>query len=222
MDTGAAMVAACLVVLTACGAAPEPALPSGPAPAPVALPSPTPTPGPSAGPDLASRLDAAMLTPDEVGAGFTTAPYRRSAADERFTCGQPGLAARFDTLAAGAATSLGTGLLVIETAHVFADVPTAQRGYAAVDDGLSCRAGTTIDGAVATIGPPRDVTVDVGGDQAQRWDIDAGGTRVVVISVQAAQAVVAFSFVAEPGVDPAAQPDPVAVAARGVAKLLAA
>lgn len=204
----ACLAAAALVLMTGCGPAVADPVP----PAAVA--------GPVADPVLA--LQAVMLTPADVGPGFVAAQFRPSGPEETFTCGQPGIAARYTSRQVGAAMGFGDELLLIESVHVFADVRTAQRAYADVGEGFGCGAGTTVDGTPARIGPARNLTAEVGGDQAQSWTIDAQGTRVEVVSVQAEEAVVTFSLVATPDADAATVPDPADVARRGMTKLLAA
>lgn len=170
----------------------------------------------------ADELQAAMLTPEEVGTGFVAATFRPSGPQESFICGRPGIAARFQTVQAGSAASRGEDQLLVEAVHVFAGVADAERGFSAVVDGFACGSGSTVDGTPATIGPARDVTALAGGDQARAWTIDAQGTTVEVISVQAREAVVVFSYVATPGVEPITAPEPMALARTGIAKQLAA
>lgn len=204
-----------LVVLAACGAGT-----SAPGPSPAA---PVSSP-PGASSDPTATLQRALLTPGDVGNGFVPGSYQPPDPSRPSPCGKPSVAAQFpQALRLGTELDKGQSLQLIESLTVLPDVATAQAAYAAGVAGLSCRQARLDAGAPpVTIGAPRDVTAQVGGDKAMAWSLSAQGLKGSLVAVQSAEAVITFSFLALGSADTSTAPDPVAVAKTGVAKILAA
>ncbi|MFC5947833.1 hypothetical protein ACFQH9_06055 [Pseudonocardia lutea] len=216
-------------VATAAPAAPQPVAARHAAPLPtraaVAPPRPVSSGGTAQAPVSDPGLDAAadglrpfLLTPAEIGPGFTAGEEPRPDPATPALCGGPGVVARFPyAVRVGAAAESPAGL-VQEAVSVYGDEASAADAYRASVAGMSCSEGH-VDGRPAVIAPSEDLRADLGHDEATGWRVGGEGFDVVLISVREAEVVLTFTVLApEDGLP--ALPDPLAIAQAGTQKLL--
>lgn len=183
----------------------------------VAEPSPEPPP-PRGPPTDRATLQARLLVPGDVGAGFVAGRYTPPDPQDTLPCGQPAPAGRFPAARFGAVFTRGPAAGVVEGLAVFADATTASAAAVALGEGFAC--GVVGDAGVpGTIGPAEDVTARVGGDRATRWEqrYDDGTRRTVVVALLGRVAVVLTVQISRGG---APGPEPVAVTEKAVDKIL--
>jgi hypothetical protein len=209
------------VLLAGCGAAQAPvaqqvAAPSSTKNVQVKPPAPTVV---DAGMDAAGKdLEPFLLTPAEIGPGFTAADEPRPDPATPAVCGGPGVVARFPyAVRVGAAAEQGPGL-VQETVSVYGDDATAGQAYQATLDGMDCGQGS-VGGRSVAIAPAEDLAADLPYDQATGWRVGGAGVDLVMIAVRDGSVIMNFTVLApEDGL--AALPDPLGVAQNGTRKLL--
>lgn len=231
------LAGAALVAVSACGAT-VPGIPAAAAPprpltavdagVPTALPVPPTAPraagavaAPRAG--LAAAADGLrpfLITAEDVGAGFTDGTEPRPDATVPAICGGPGVVARYpDAVRVGVGFDGPGGTATVQEAvSVYADMATARRAFDAGAAGLDCSQGT-VSGKPVVVTPAEDLTVDVGGEQALGWRVGGEGFDVVLIAVRSDEVVMTFTFLGPEG-GASGLPDPLAVSAHGVRKLV--
>ncbi|HXV92398.1 MAG TPA: hypothetical protein VD813_03795, partial [Pseudonocardia sp.] len=228
-----AFVLVALVAQAACSRPVEgtPVAVPGAAPAPSAPPSLPPAttgdPAPAAGPqppaDVLDALRAALIQPGDLGPGWTVGDEPVPDPSTPAACGGPGVVAQFPD-----AVRLGTALagpqpdvLAQETVSIYADPDTARAAFLANAEGLACSEGTLGDRPVV-ITPAEDLTFDLGGEQALGWQAGTEDLDLLILSVQAQEAVVTFTYVAPTGFDWSVVPDRLGLSRTAVGRLLAA
>jgi hypothetical protein len=168
---------------------------------------------------------AALLTPAEVGQGFSAGTWTPSDPAVPSPCGTPSVDS---TVPAGVQVGTVIGLASTDQAlqeeiSVYNDSEEATQAFGVGTTGLSCTAGTVTfkDGtkAALTISAPVDVTGDVGGDQATAWQLRGGGIQGVLVAIVQSGIVVTFQFTA-PDTATELQPGPLTVAKAGMDKIL--
>jgi hypothetical protein len=207
------------------GAAPAPtAAPATPSitPAPRLTPrAPTPAPvDPTAGLDTAAEgLRPFLLTPEEIGPGFTAGAEPQPDPTAPAICGGPGVVAQYPIAVRVGAGFDGPleGVFVQQTVSVYGDVATADAAYQAYLDGLSCSEGNS-SGDPVVLTPAEDLSVDVPADRSTGWQIGGPGYDLILIAVRSGELVVNFAFVAPEG-QSADLPDPLSISRAGVEKL---
>ncbi|MCE0768653.1 hypothetical protein LWC35_38030 [Pseudonocardia kujensis] len=196
-----------------------------PQPAPVAPPRPVSSGGASRAPVADPGMDAAadglrpfLLTPAEIGPGFTAGEEPRPDPATPALCGGPGVVAQFPyAVRVGAAAERPDGL-VQETVSVYGDEASAAEAYRASITGMSCSQGH-VDGRPAAIAPAEDLRADLGHDEATGWRVGGEGFDVVMIAVRDGEVLMNFTVLApEDGL--ATLPDPLTIAQAGSQKLL--
>ena len=176
---------------------------------------------------VTEKATAALLAPSDVGAGFATEVYTPSDPGQPGVCGRAGI----DT-AVPAAVHVGTVVsnattqqALLQEVRVYQDEEEATMAYRAASDGVSCTTGSmTLDDGTTQpvkISAPVDVVDQVGGDEATGWQLQTADTKGVAVLVRLQAAIVSFQFQAPAAAD-ATDPDPLAVAKLGVAKVAAA
>ncbi|MCX6466538.1 MAG: hypothetical protein NTW05_23560 [Pseudonocardiales bacterium] len=210
------LLATALLALPACGTAvgaratapPVTAVSTAPAPA-TALPGAGP-----AGPAEAGDL---LLTAAEVGPGYGRGAPPVADPDTPTACGGPGTVAAFpDAVRAGIGfTGPDPRQQVAEEVAVYPDAATAAAAHAHAADGLACGEGSAA-GLTVVITPAEDLTADVGGDAATGWRLGHDRLDAVVVIARRGAVVATFTVAAAAGAE---LPDPLPIAAAGVAKL---
>jgi hypothetical protein len=170
--------------------------------------------------EAAAGLRPFLLTPDEVGPGFTAGQEPRPDPATPAVCGGPGVVAQFPSAVRVGASFDGPrpGVLLQETVSVYGDVGTAEAAYQATLDGLGCTEGA-LSGEPVVLAPAEDLTVDVPADRATGWQLGGQGFDLILISARSGELVVTFAFISPLG-DPGDLPDPLAVSRAGVEKLV--
>jgi hypothetical protein len=173
--------------------------------------------------DPVEALRGALLTPADLGPGWTIGEEPVPDASAPTPCGGPGVVAQFPDAVRVGTVLVGPepGFLMQETLSVYADVDTAEAAFAANELGLECGQGS-LDGSSVVIAPAEDLQFDVGGDQALGWRIGAADFDAVLVSVQVREGVVTFIYVSPVDGDPAALPDVLEASRTGVDRILAA
>uniref|UniRef100_UPI0015F0477C hypothetical protein n=1 Tax=Pseudonocardia pini TaxID=2758030 RepID=UPI0015F0477C len=166
----------------------------------------------------AEGLRPFLLTPAEIGPGFTAGDEPKPDPATPTLCGGPGVVAQFPyAVRVGAAAENATGLIQ-ETVSVYGDDGTAEAAYRASVEGMSCSQGT-VSGRPAAIAPAEDLTFDLPYAEATGWRVGGEGFDVVMIAVRDGSVVMNFTVLApEDGLS--ALPDPLVVAQNGTQKLL--
>jgi hypothetical protein len=168
---------------------------------------------------------AALLTPEEVGPGFTAGDWTPSDPADPAPCGTPSVDATVPaSVEAGTVMALATTSQALrEEISLYDDEEEADTAFTTGTTGLNCPTGTVTfsDGTTAplSIVAPVDVTNEVGGDQALAWQLQGGGIQGVLVAVKLSVIVVTFQFTA-PDTATNLQPEPLAVAKAGMDKIL--
>jgi hypothetical protein len=175
--------------------------------------------GPDA--DLAAAADGLrpfLLTPEDIGPGFTVGEEPKPDPAQPAICGGPGVVAQFPyAVRVGSAAQNAKGL-VQETVSVYGDAGSAAAAYRASVAGMSCSQGS-VGGEPAVLAPAEDLRADLPYAEATGWRVGGRGFDVVMISVRQDSVVMNFTVLApEDGLP--ALPDPLVVARDGAQKLL--
>ena len=168
-------------------------------------------------------MNDALLTPAEVGTGFTKAQYVAPKPKDptKLPCGTLSAAALYpNALRTGATADQGQAAEFIESASLFLDAATAGKAFQANVDGVSCTKGD-LNGATVEISQGQDVTSQVGGDKAGAWSITFEGYQGVLIAVTSGSLVLGFTFIADSSTDTSKLPNPLALAKAATEKMLA-
>jgi hypothetical protein len=166
----------------------------------------------------ADGLRPFLLTPEEIGPGFTAGEEPRPDPATPALCGGPGVVAQFPyAVRVGTAAESSNGL-VQEAVSVYGDEASAAEAYRASVAGMTCSEGH-VDGRPAVIAPAEDLRADLGHDEATGWRVGGEGFDVVMVSVRDGEVVMSFTVLAhEEGLP--ALPDPLTIAQACTQKLL--
>lgn len=174
--------------------------------------------------DPLDRLRGSLLGPADLGPqwrrGAPPVPDPATPAP----CGGPGTVARFpEALRVGSTVDGPAGGVVQEALSVYGDADTARAAFRAALAGLDCANGT-LHGDAVSIAPAQDRQADVGGDLASSWQVGSPTLDVVLVMVQAREAVFAFAYVVPvaAAAQPGARPDALALSRAAVARALTA
>jgi hypothetical protein len=166
----------------------------------------------------ADGLRPFLLTPAEIGPGFTAGDEPKPDPAQPAICGGPGVVAQFPyAVRIGAAAERGRGL-VQETVSVYGDAGSAAAAYQASLAGMDCSEGS-IGGKPVVLAPAEDLGFDLPYDEATGWRIGGDGFDVVMISVRDDAVVVNITVLAPEDALPTL-PDPLVVAQAAAQKLL--
>jgi hypothetical protein len=171
------------------------------------------------------QAQAALLTPDEVGPGFTAGDWTPGDPANPTPCGTPSVDATVPaSVEVGTVVALATTSQALrEEISVYDDEEEADTAFTTGTTGLDCATGkvTFTDGTTAplSIVSPVDVTKEVGGDKALAWQVRGGGIQGVLVAVKLPGIVVTFQFTA-PDTATNLRPDPLTVAKAGMDKIL--
>lgn len=224
------------LVTTACSSGSDNSVTTSAAPAPSAsAPSSASTSAPatttaggtstSEEPSVEDQAQAALLTPAEVGPGFTAGTWTASDPKQPTPCGTPSVDSTLPPqLQVGTVIGLAsTQQALQEEIALYTAEEEATEAFQTGSTGLTCTTGTVTftDGSTAPIAitPAVDVTSDVGGDEATAWQLRGGGIQGVLVAVRLSGIVVTFQFTA-PDTAGDLQPDPLTVAKAGMDKIL--
>lgn len=169
-----------------------------------------------------AEIQEYLLTPEEVGEGFTTIDYTPT--DPRDTsltqpCGQMSTAVVYpNAVRTGTSLVRGQEAQFDEVVNVFLDEDTATEAFAYAVEGLNCTDGM-VGGNPVVITDAGDVTDQVGGDEAHAWTATLGDNHAVLMAVRSGALSLGFTFVVAGTVDTTTLPDPLEVVAAAVTKL---
>jgi hypothetical protein len=174
-----------------------------------------------------AELDAALLTRNDVGYGFTKGTYQPNPGGGPCEpIGTPSVDQRVPP-----AVESGTALdnrrvnaeLVQEDA-VYNTPAEAARAFALAVRGTSCRHGKLSDGTQVTISDGHDVSAQVNGNtvgQTTAWQLSNGTIRGVIVATLSGRVANVCIFVAGADVETSQLPNPIAVAKVAFDKLRA-
>ncbi len=164
---------------------------------------------------IVSAVNAILLTPAELGKGFTKRTYTPPDPKDtsaRLPCGQVNTAAQFpNALRTGTEIVKGNSVQFDEAVSVYLDTKTATSAFAAAVAGVSCNNGK-IGTTPVTVISARDVTAEVGGDQARAWKLGLGPDSVVLVGVRTGLISVGFTFIVAASADTSVLPNPLDIA----------
>ena len=197
-----------------------------------AAPSTPTTPvstAPSSGPTLPSESDiaAVLLTPPEVGTGFTAGTYSNDT--NPLPCAAAG-SPSFDTQAPAAvkngaeADNSSAQAQFSEEIRVYHDTAEADKAVATAKAGLNCSSGNlyTTDGTPlpVTIDAPVDVSTQLGNNvQATAWQVHSTDIVGTYILAQHEQTLVLMGFAKAASTPDSGLPDPLTVAKAAIDKI---
>ncbi len=192
--------------------------------------TPTPTeptePMDTAGDITQEQVDAALLTAEELGAGFTEGTWTDTSTpppcdpngtptDEQVP---PQITGGVTFESADGTAVMEEELSIYETEDLAAEA--LQLGSA----GLDCAEGTFPDGSTFSIEGPTDVTADVntsGLGTSTLWEVTAEDQEGVLIVTLSSRVLMVNYFASTPGADTSALPNPIDVAEAAFNKALA-
>jgi hypothetical protein len=171
------------------------------------------------------QVQAALLTPEEVGADFTLGSYDET--DDPPPCDPTGTpvdeavppsvqsAVQFDHSTGNAA--------VQEEISIYATEAVAAEAFALGSAGITCSEGTLPDGSAVTITPPSDVTAVVntsGIGTSTQWGFTGDGYQGTIVATLAGRVIVATTVQATSDFDISTLPNQATVASDAFAKAL--
>lgn len=169
-----------------------------------------------------SAMNSSLLTAAEVGAGFTKSPPVAPDTSRKLPCGGYSAAALYpNALRAELIAAKGNRVQFQESLNLYLDAATSTKAFDTSVAGLSCSQGA-IAGTPVTIGRSHDVTASVGGSKATAWQVTIDGATGVLVAVSSGSIFIGYTFLAATGTDPATLPNPLALAKKATAKVLAA
>lgn len=172
------------------------------------------------------QLDAALLTPEEVGADFVAGSYADS--DDPPPCDPS--ATPLDqqvppTVQGGVEIDHSSGQAAMqEEISIYGSDDDAANALTLGTNGLACSDGTLPDGSAVKIEAPQDVTADVdpsGLGTSTAYSFSGDGYDGVLIITIAHQVILTTTFQSATGAATSTLPNPVDVAATAWAKALA-
>ena len=172
------------------------------------------------------QVEAALLTPEEVGADFALGAYTDE--DTPPLCdpdGTPLDVALPPQVQGGAQFDHSSGDIAMqEEIAVYATEAEAAEAFGLATAGLACSEGTS-DGSPITIGAPQDVTAEVnaasGIGTSTAWEVSGDGFKGVIVATLAGRIIMATQFASATDADTSGLPSPVDVATAAFAKALA-
>lgn len=171
------------------------------------------------------QIQAALLTPEEVGPDFVLGAYTDEPSPP--PCDPDGTPVDQQVPPAvqgGTQIDHSSGDAAMqEEIAIYATEAEAAQAFALSSEGLSCAEGSS-DGTPLKISAPQDVTAEVnsasGIGTSTAWEITADGFNGVVVATLAGRIILATQFASAPQFDTSALPDPVDVQASAFAKAL--
>jgi hypothetical protein len=186
---------------------------SGSAPAPVSSAAPAPSGSAGGGSLTQSQAEAALLTPAEVGTGFTLG--QADSTKEPLPCAPKG-SAPLETqvppqVDADNEYDQGQNVGFEEELLVYSDATTAAKAYTLGVAGFHCTSGVIYndDGSTTpvTITASQDDTATLGVDGATEWGIKTSTLQGGVFAIQFGSRLLVCTFVAATSVDTSTLPD---------------
>lgn len=183
---------------------------------------------PTASSDITQeQVDAALLTPEEVGADFVLGSYTDS--DDPPPCdasGTPIDEAVPPAVQGGTEIDHSSGNAAMqEEISIYATESDAASAFTLGTSGLNCSNGTLPDGSTFSIDPPQDVTADVNGasglGNSTAYGFSTDSSQGTLIVTLAGRVIMATTFQSTSDFDTSTLPNPVDVAAQAFAKALA-
>ena len=202
------------------------AAPASTLPATTSASTPATSPASSSAPLTNDQLAGALLTPTDLGTGFTKVPFTRN--KKPLPCAPAGgpsfdAQAPTDLLAGTQLVDSAQSATVSEELRVYPDLAHATAALRIGTAGLSCAAGRiyATDGTSVQvkIAKGQDVTAQVGGTKAIAWDATSSQVDVLFVAVQLNRALVVFSYVRSPQTDTSKLPNPLAVTKAAIQKI---
>lgn len=172
------------------------------------------------------QVQAALLTPEEVGPDFALGAYTDESSPP--LCdpeGTPLDVAVPPQVEGGTQIDHSSGDIAMqEEIAIYATEAEAAEAFGLATAGLACTEGSS-DGSPVTISAATDVTAQVnaasGIGTSTAWEVTGDGFEGVVIGTLAGRIILATQFASAPGADTSGLPNPVDVAAAAFAKALA-
>jgi hypothetical protein len=172
------------------------------------------------------QVDAALLTPEEVGADFVAGTYTDT--DDPPPCdpsGTPIDEAVPPQVQGGTEIDHTSGQLAMqEEISIYADDATAANAFTLGVSGLTCSDGTLSDGSTVSLEAPQDVTAQVdtsGLSSSTAYSFSGDGFEGVLIVTLASRVIMTTTFQGATGADTSGVTAPVDLAAAAFAKALA-
>jgi len=163
-------------------------------------------------------LQILLLTPEEIGPGFTGSGFAPLGADEKLPCGQPALPATYQSAVVGSGYNNGAEVSAVESVDVYKDAATPQAAFGTLKEGFDCTEAD-LQGTPGTITPGEDIAARIGAEQATMWIINVDGARVAAVAAQANEALLALTMVVTANADLSQAPEPLDVAKKAFDKL---
>lgn len=171
------------------------------------------------------QVEAALLTPEEIGSEFVLGDYVDE--DTPPLCdpeGTPLDVAIPPAVSGGTQIDHTEGIAAMqEEIAIYTSEAEATEAFTLATEGLSCSEGS-LDGSPVTIGPAQDVTTQVnttGLGTSTAWEVSSDSFTGVVVATLAGRVIVACTFLSAPDADTSALPQPVDIATDAFAKALA-
>ncbi len=172
------------------------------------------------------QVEAALLTPEEVGADFTLGEYTDE--DSPPLCDPDGAPVDEQVppqVQGGTQLDHVDGNIAMqEEIAIYATEAEAAEAFGLATAGLACTEGTS-EGSPITIGAPQDVTAQVnstsGLGASTAWEVSGEGFDGVIVATLAGRIILATQFASAPDADTSGLPNPVDIATAAFAKALA-
>ena len=181
---------------------------------------------PASGDPSVTQADAkaALLSPTDLGTGFTAAQFAPSSDPLPCTPNDPPLEQQFhSTVEAGTAmVTQAQDVGLSEELRVYADADTANQVLQAAAHGLDCKQGklnVTGQPETVTFGKTQDVTSDVGAESAIAVQATSAQYGIVLVGCKLGRLLVLFSFLSDKSADTSKLPNPITIAAKGITKI---
>ncbi len=172
------------------------------------------------------QVEAALLTPEEVGPDFLLGAYTDEPSPP--LCDPEGTPIDEQLppqVQGGTQIDHNSGdVAMLEQIAVYATEEEAAEAFGLATAGLACSEGST-DGTPVTISPAQDVTAQVnatsGIGASTAWEITAEGFNGVLVATLSGRIILATQFASAPQFDTSTLPNPVDVQSAAYAKALA-
>lgn len=171
------------------------------------------------------QLNAALLTPEEVGTGFVAGNYTHT--EDPPLCDPNGTPLDQQIppqVQGGTEIDQSDGIAALqEEIAIYSSDEEAAQAFALGVAGLDCTNGSS-NGTAVKIGKPQDVTADVdtsGLGTTTAWQVTSKSFQGALVVTVAHQVVLAISYAAAPDADLSSLPNPVDVQTAAFAKALA-
>jgi hypothetical protein len=180
-----------------------------------------------AGVITADKAQAALLTTQDVGAGFTKAQFQAS--NDPLPCApnDPPLEQQFPSNSEYGTAFIRNGAAFGEDLRIYPDAHTANEVVARAAVGLNCPSGklnltgkpTTVHFVAANGGRVQNVTSNVGADFAIAVQGTTAQYSLVLIGCQVENAAVLFSFLRTKSTPTSSLPNPLGIVQTAIQKL---